>query len=78
MGSHPTLTHDTFPAQGQYLHASVEVVFHYDTSHRVPGTCVRDDAEEPGVMIFRIGHEGETPRFVLATECQWRPVEEQR
>lgn len=58
-----------WPEQGCYLGCSVLVAFDYDTSMLLRGTVVRDDAEEPGRMIIAL----EDGRYVLSTECQYRP-----
>lgn len=70
MGIHQSITAGTFPRQGSMLGRRVRVCFHYDGSRWVEGTCVRDDAEEPGVEIFRL----DDGRFVLSTECQYQPL----
>lgn len=56
-----------FPKQSEYLHRRVEVCFHYDTSRIVMGTIVRDDYEEPHLLLIALddGH------VVRSTECQY-------
>jgi hypothetical protein len=51
------------------LGRKVDIAFHYDTDHTLKATIVRDDTEAPYVMIFQL----EDGRYVLATECQYRP-----
>jgi len=70
MGNKRTITHNTFPKQGDFLGNRVKVMFHYDTDHVVMGTIIRDDMEEPGVEIIKL----DDGRVVLTTECQWSPL----
>jgi hypothetical protein len=58
-----------FPKQSEYVDARTVVVFHYDTTRRVGGTIVRDDAEAPFVTIIQI----DDGPLVLGTECQYTP-----
>lgn len=74
MGSHQNIASDRFPKQGSYLGSRVEVCFHYDTSKRIGGEIVRDDAEEPGVEIIKL----DDGRHVLTTECMWTPTKVDR
>jgi hypothetical protein len=67
MGSHPNITPDRFPRQGQYLGNAVVVCFNYDTSATINGKVIRDDVEEPGRMIILL----ENGWAVLSTECQY-------
>lgn len=71
MGVENTVGFDKFPRQGRYLGTEVEVCFNYDSdsSKTVRGRVVRDDIEKPGKMIIAL----EDGRFILSTECQWRP-----
>jgi hypothetical protein len=57
-----------FPKQGNFLHCTTEVCFNYDSSQRIGGIVVREDAEEPGIMIIRL----DDGRYVLSTECQYK------
>lgn len=59
----------SYPPQRPTVGCRVKVVFHFDERQIFPGVIVRDDKEEPYVMLVQIG-EGQ---FVLGTECQWRP-----
>ena len=68
MGSHPNISIDKFPKQGKLKGRPVVVCFNYDTSRTIPGTIVREDAEEPGLLIIKLADS----RHVLATECQYR------
>lgn len=72
MGSHPNIDIDRFPKQGSFAGTPVRVCFNYDTSRTMDGVCVRDDADEPGIMIIRLA-DG---RHVLATECMWTLISE--
>jgi hypothetical protein len=67
MGSHRNIRHDAFPKQGSHLGKRVVVFYHYDTMHTCLGTVVRDDAQEPFVMIIQT----DDGRFVKSTECQY-------
>ena len=72
MGSHVNIDIDKFPKQpepGGFLPIGTRVLvcFHYDASKTIGGTVVRNDTEEPGVMIFRLDDD----RYVLATECMY-------
>lgn len=66
MGVKANISMSKFPRQGPWLGKKCEVCFHYDTGSRIAAECVRDDAEEPRITIFKLA-DG---RFVLATECQ--------
>lgn len=64
------ISHDKFPKQGTWLDRPVSVCFNYDTTKRITGRIVREDAEAPGVMIIAL----DNGRFVLSTECQYQPL----
>jgi hypothetical protein len=70
MGSHPYITTADFPTQGPHLGERVLACFHYDTSQSIEGTVVRDDYSDPWVTIIQL----DDGRYVLATECQYRPI----
>ncbi len=78
MGCVNNIAYDKFPKQKdkdykypEYaVGARVQVCFHYDTSKYCMGTVVRDDIEEPYVMIIRL----DDGRHILSTECQFRYV----
>lgn len=71
MGCHANIRHDKFPKQRSDIgYRRVVVCFHYDTEQELLATVVRDDDEEPFVMILLL----DDGRYVLATECQWRPI----
>ena len=70
MGCVDSIRHDRFPKQGGYLNRAVLVVFHFDTEHTFAGVIVRDDVEPPFQEIIRL----DDGRYVLTTECQWRPA----
>lgn len=71
MGVCASVGFDTFPAQGAFLGKSVEVMFRYDSSRRVRGEIVRDDAEAPWRTLIRLS-DG---RFIDSAECQYRLVD---
>lgn len=56
-----------FPQQGTYLNRRVRVCFNYEPEFTILGTVVRDDSEEPGLMIIKLDDD----RYVLSTECQY-------
>ena len=62
--------HD-YPRQGSWLNRRMVVCFDYDTANTIGATCVREDDEEPGIMILRL----DDGRYVLSTECQFRPAD---
>lgn len=64
------ITHNTFPEQSSYVGKAVKVVFHWDVQNRLHGVIVRDDTEEPYVMIIKL----DDGRHVLGTECQHSPM----
>lgn len=65
MGMHHNIDHEKFPKQSEGLGRKVEVCFNYDTSK-----MIGDDYEEPFHMIIKL----DDGRYILATECQYRPV----
>lgn len=72
MGCVETITATRFPMQGELLGKRVRVCYHYDTKAVDKAVCVRDDREAPGVAIFLT----DGGRYVLATECQYQPLDE--
>ena len=70
MGVVENVAHDRFPKQGPHQFLRAEVIFHFDTSHRLYGTIVRDDAESPWETVLALT-DG---RVVLSSECQYRPI----
>ncbi|MBV2127939.1 hypothetical protein [Arsukibacterium indicum] len=70
MGVHENIGFSDFPDQSQTSGKAVEVCFNYDSSKILPGTCVRDDLEEPFMTIIKL----DDGRHVLSTECQFRVV----
>jgi hypothetical protein len=68
MGVKANIAIDQFPKQGNYLNREVNVIFHFNTNETISGVVVRDDTEEPGIMIIRLADD----RYVLATECQYQ------
>ena len=73
MGSIRTISATAFPRQGPHLKKRCEVVFHFDTTVKLYGTCIRDDYEDPWLTIIHL----DDGRVVLATECQYRPLNEE-
>jgi hypothetical protein len=67
MGIVKNIGFDEFPKQGKYLGKKVFVCFHYDTSKTVDGRIVRDDVEEPWIVIIAL----EDGRYILSTECMY-------
>jgi len=59
-----------YPQQGTYVGIRVCVCFNYDTATAVLGTVVRDDLEKPHRIIIKLDDD----RYVLGSECQYRPV----
>jgi len=74
MGFHENITAEKFPKQGTFLHRRVMVCYHYDTSKEYKAICIRDDAEEPGLMLFWV--LGPETRYLRSTECQYRVLPE--
>lgn len=70
MGYRKTINARRYPKQGSYLGRAAEVCFDYDTSATMQGKVIRDDAEEPGLMLIQL----ENGWVVKSTECQWRPL----
>jgi len=70
MGVHPNIGFEKFPKQGSCAGQPVSVCFNYDTSKRILGKFVRDDAEAPFMAIIQL----DDGRFILATECQYQPL----
>ena len=67
MGDVPAIGIDRFPEQGTFLGKRVEVCFDYDTSRTIGGKVIRDDAEEPGLMLIQL----DDGRVVRSVECQY-------
>ena len=65
MGCYENITADTFPKQG-HVGSYVTVCFHYDASREFRGKIMRDDIEDPFVMVIQL----EDGRVVLGSECQ--------
>ena len=66
MGVSAHVGYEKFPRQGKHLGLACKVLFEY-RGEGVWGTVVRDDLDEPFIMIIRLV-DG---RHVLATECQY-------
>ena len=67
MGTSGTVGFNRFPKQGRLKDRLVRVCFDYDTTQTIDGIVIRDDTEEPGILIIQLT-DG---RVVLATECQY-------
>ncbi len=67
MGVHKNIDYNRFPKQGNLLNKRCRVFFNYDLYNETWGTIVRDDIEEPNVLIIKL----DDGRYVLATECQF-------
>lgn len=67
MGIAANVGFSTFPDQSSNLGKRVTVCFHYDLANTLPGTIVRDDTQEPGLMIIRL----DDGRHILSTECMY-------
>jgi len=72
MGCRETITHDTFPKQGNRLGERVSICFHYDTSHAVSATVIRDDMEEPFDTIFVVTQGPHIGKIIRSSECQYQ------
>lgn len=67
MGIIPAVGFDRFPKQGSFLGKRVNVCFDYDTTRTIGGNVIRDDAEEPGLMLIHL----DDGRVVRSVECQY-------
>lgn len=67
MGVHQNVGYDKFPEQSDLVGTEVDVCFNYDTSNLLTGKVIRDDLEEPYVMLIEL-FDG---RVVMSTECQY-------
>ena len=70
MGIEKNVGLKVFPKQGDYFGKTVEVCFNFDSSKTIRGKVVRDDIEEPFKTIIELSNG----RYILATECQYRPL----
>ena len=71
MGIVKGIDYKSFPKQGKWLYAGVNVCFKFDTSNIITGKIVRDDIEEPFITIIHL----DDGRYVLATECQYQIIQ---
>ncbi|PWA08632.1 hypothetical protein DCC39_14430 [Pueribacillus theae] len=67
MGVHQNVSYNKFPKQGSFLGREVRVCFNYDTSKTLKGKVIRDDIEEPLLMLIHL----EDGRVISSTECQY-------
>lgn len=67
MGTHKNITEGYFPKQGDWLNKRVNVIFHYGETI-FKGIIVREDTEDPYVMIIRL----DSGLYILSTECQYQ------
>lgn len=70
MGVHQNIGYDKFPKQGGDLGKKVNVCFNYESNKIIKGKVVRDDIEEPYLMLFQL----EDGRVVRSTECHYMPL----
>jgi len=68
MGFHENIDHSRFPKQSSHLLKKVNVCFDYDTKNSISGVIVRDDVEDPYLLIIMLT-DG---RYVMSTECQYQ------
>ena len=71
MGYVNTISYDKFPKQSNKVGKRVLVTYHYELKDFHLGTVIRDDTEEPHVMIIKLDN-GNT---ILSTECQYRFID---
>lgn len=71
MGCVKNISADSYPAQGEFLGRDVEVCFDYDVSCVIKGKVIREDVEEPGLMLIQL----ENGWVIRSTECQYRLIE---
>jgi len=67
MGVVDRIDADRYPRQSDYVGRPVRVCFRHDTSREFAGIVLRDDREDPWLMLILLS-DG---RVVRATECQW-------
>ncbi|MGF7535057.1 hypothetical protein AAGG74_15410 [Bacillus mexicanus] len=67
MGVHKNVDFDKFPKQGDLLGEEVKVSFNYDANNALTGKVIRDDMEEPFLMLIQLP-DG---RVIRSTECQY-------
>lgn len=67
MGCVSTIDINNFPKQSDKIGSFVKVVYNYNTNKCEIGKIVRDDMENPFVMIIKIDE-----RFILSSECQYQ------
>lgn len=72
MGCHKNIDIDKFPKQSGRVGQKTEVCFRYNPNDKLDGEIIRDDVEEPFMMLFRLT-DG---RIVSDLECQWKYVPE--
>jgi hypothetical protein len=57
--------------QGEWLGRRVDVCYNRDETKILEGEIVRDDVSEPFLTVIKL----DLGRYVLGTECQYRPVD---
>ena len=67
MGCVKTIDWFNFPKQSGMVNRRCDVCFHYDTSHWLKGTVIRDDREEPFETLIKL----DDGRIVRGVECQY-------
>lgn len=70
MGVEKNVGFDKFPEQGSFLHKRVRVFFNYDTTKAIYGRVVRDDMEDPFLILIKLDDN----RYVRSSECQYQMV----
>jgi len=65
----PEKSFKAMPPQGVMLGLEVELEFIYNSGEFYSGICVRHDAFQPFVTIFKVP---ELNNFVLANECHYK------
>ena len=67
MGCVKTINWLNFPKQSGNVNRRCDVCFHYDISHGLKGTVIRDDMEEPFETLIKL----DDGRVVRGKECQY-------
>lgn len=67
MGVHRNIDIHKFPVQSSWVNEPVLVCFNYNTDVVVQGVIVRDDLQDPYLLIIKL----DDGRFVMSSECQY-------
>jgi len=65
------MTNQILPKQGTNLYKKVSVTFPDEPNHIHYGTIVRDDIEQPNIIIISPKNNS----FILSSECQFDIIE---